>query len=360
MRVLVDAVQYGPQITGTDRLARDVLRALHQRHPALELVVCAHASHTFVVDGLDVELRRYPGRQQGRWTAHALGAAARDASADVVLSFHNCVGPLSGPLPSVVSVLDVIPFRDPSQYFSSAARARAGLALARRAVRRAARVVAISEHSASEAIDLLGARPERITVTPLAAEDRFVRPGAQARSAARSAFDLPLHYVLALGGDEPRKNNAAVIAAHGSLPTELRERYPLVLAGPSSGTAGDAVLRLGPVPDALLPGLYAEASLFVLASLVEGFGLPALEAMSAGVATVLAGTSSLPEVGGDAALYVDPRSISDITEVMYRALSDDDLRMRLSAAGARRADGFSWDRTADSYAAALRDAVVPA
>ena len=110
--------------------------------------------------------------------------------------------------------------------------------------------------------------------------------------------------------------------------------------------AGVSVLRIGYVPITYLPFLYGLAETFVFPSLYEGFGLPALEAMACGAPVVVSNTASLPEVCGDAALYVDPMDPDSIAAALERVMTDSSLRVRLGEAGVRRAALFSWDVSA--------------
>jgi glycosyltransferase involved in cell wall biosynthesis len=117
----------------------------------------------------------------------------------------------------------------------------------------------------------------------------------------------------------------------------------------------DAVVTLGPVPDADLPALYSAAELLALPSLHEGFGLPVLEAMACGTPVVAADIPALAETAGGAALLVDPRDATALAEAMRRLVVDAPLRRRLRAAGLQRAAGFNWDRAAEHTIAVYRE-----
>jgi len=114
------------------------------------------------------------------------------------------------------------------------------------------------------------------------------------------------------------------------------------------------VLRLGTLTDAQLKALYMTSRALVFPSTYEGFGLPPLEAMACGCPVVAARAASLPEVCGDAALYVDPRSDASIADAMRRVLADDALCARLREAGLARAAGFTWDAAAARVLETLR------
>ncbi len=211
-------------------------------------------------------------------------------------------------------------------------------------------VITISEFSKREIMDLLNLPPDKITVTLLGV-DRVFTPGRQ------RVPGLPERYILSLGNLEPRKNLPVLVHAYASLPGDLQERYPLVIAGArawhhhelnktlSSLERKGKIILTGYIPQDVLPHLYKNASLFVYPSLYEGFGLPVLEAMASGVPVITSNTTSLPEVVGDAGLLVDPQSIDALREGMSRLLADDDMREDFSKKG-WRGQGFSRGRNA--------------
>jgi len=192
----------------------------------------------------------------------------------------------------------------------------------------------------------------RSVAIPLGVSERF--SGAVAGDAA-ARLGVTGEYVLAVGTREPRKNLGRLIRAFAELPTELRERFSLAVAGPPGWDDSEAhalasadarVVMLGFVDDADLPSLYAGASVFAFPSLAEGFGLPVLEAMAAGTPVLTSDCSSLPEVAGDAALLVDPAAAGSIGAGLARLLGEPGLRSDLAARGRDRAAAFTWERTA--------------
>jgi glycosyltransferase involved in cell wall biosynthesis len=218
---------------------------------------------------------------------------------------------------------------------------------------RARRVITVSAFSRSELEALLGLPAERVAVVPGGVDPRF-RPAEEAADAARAALGLERPYVLTVASQTARKNLAALVPAARELRAEGIE---VVVAGGhrpqfarESGLHG--LRLLGPVDDALLPGLYAGAEVFALPSRYEGFGLPVLEAMGAGTPVVAADTSALPETCGGAARLAAPEP-EDFSAAVTALLADGAERARLRAAGLRRAATFTWDRTAQAV-----DAVV--
>jgi len=262
------------------------------------------------------------------------------------------------PCPSVVTIYDVISARYP-EYLPSW-RARLVFEMTTRlALASAAHVFTLSATSRRDLITLYHVPPAKITVTPLAADDRFQPQPAETVAALRHKYGLPQNYVLYLGINKPHKNLKRLLAAwrlcHREHPTG---RVPLVIGGAWDPRYShltqivdefelSAVVRfLGPVPEADLPALYAGATLFVFPSLYEGFGLPVLEAMACGAPVACSATSSLPEVAGDAALFFDPTDVEAMAVTLTRALAEPDLRRALREQGLARARQFSWHQTA--------------
>lgn len=220
----------------------------------------------------------------------------------------------------------------------------ADLDFAARILRRAGGLIAVSESTRQDAIRLLNLPPDRIrTIHSGIAEPYFDAPG---RQRARP-------YALYVGTIEPRKNLDTLLDAWKLLSPSVRGEFDLVFAGPKGWASEKTHARiqneatyLGYVPENDLPGLTAGASVFVYPSLYEGFGFPVAQAMAAGAPVVTSNNSSLPEIAGDAALLVDPRSPAEIASSLARVLESPALRQELAARGRRRAERFRWDACA--------------
>jgi glycosyltransferase involved in cell wall biosynthesis len=228
-------------------------------------------------------------------------------------------------------------------------------------VRRVRRIIAVSRFTASRLAELCGLNAKRIEVIPNGVDSQFHPSDAVVVDELRRRLALPERYVLSVGTLEPRKNLRRLLASWEQLPAELGD-VGLVVAGAKGRqfcSAGieqlPAGVRLtGYVEDADLPALYSGAEAFIYPSVYEGFGMPVLEAMSCGTAVICSGTTSLPEVAGDAALLVDPCDTESIAGAISRLLNDAELRRDFSARGLERAKQFSWDRTARATAEILR------
>ncbi|MBN1939563.1 MAG: glycosyltransferase family 4 protein [Candidatus Aminicenantes bacterium] len=236
----------------------------------------------------------------------------------------------------------------------------------------AARVVVISEYVKNELEQAFGVPKEKIAVIRPAVDHGIFKPDVpfEARKAVRARYRLEGGYVFSLSTLEPRKNFRRLIEAYALLPESLRLDHPLVIAGGKgwkNRDVFDVVTRrglekqvrfLGYVPEEDRAPLLREATVFTLPSLYEGFGMPVLEAMACGTPVVTSSGGALPEVGGEAVLYVDPLDPESIAKGIVAALTRPDLREQLSAAGLKRAAEFRWEDGAGALDEIFRLAVV--
>lgn len=224
--------------------------------------------------------------------------------------------------------------------------------------KRADGILAVSESTRRDAIRILNLDPGRIKVVYPGVPEPFFEVTAANVHAVRAKYGLERPYVLSVGTVEPRKNIPGLLAACAGLSATTREQYELVVAGPIGWadpatvakvrSVTEGVRYLGYVGEADLPGITAGATVLAYPSLYEGFGLPVAQAMAAGTAVLTSNVSSLPEIAGDAALLVDPRSSAEIRDGLERLLTSPSLRERLGAAGRLRARQFRWETAARS------------
>jgi alpha-1,3-rhamnosyl/mannosyltransferase len=218
--------------------------------------------------------------------------------------------------------------------------------------RRADRLIAVSESTRADAVRVLGIAPEKIATIHSGIADAFFDPPVESVNEVRRRYGLQRPFVLFVGTIEPRKNLDLLLDAFESLPLPLREQYSLVVAGPVGWRSERTVSRLrmvrylGYIPEPDLAPLTAAAEVFVYPSLYEGFGFPVAQAMAAGVPVITSNVSSLPEVAGNAALLVDPRSQNELHAALARLLTSPELRFSLAAAGRERARAFRWETCA--------------
>ena len=213
---------------------------------------------------------------------------------------------------------------------------------AEKVLKRAAGIIAVSENTRQDAIRLLGLDPERVHAIHSGIPEVYF--GAQARPSERP-------YLFFLGTIEPRKNLDTLLDAWQA--TRLHSDFDLLIAGASGWSAAKTIARLasripgvrylGYVPEDELPGLTAGATAFVYPSLYEGFGFPVAQAMAAGVPVITSNTSCLPEIAGDGALLVDPRSPAEIQSAIEKLLTSPSLQQQLRTAGLARAQQYRWE-----------------
>jgi glycosyltransferase involved in cell wall biosynthesis len=276
--------------------------------------------------------------------------------------------------PYVLTVLDLIPhvLKDLYRAHKPGWRFKIARSLEVLAIRQATLLLAISETTAQDLVRVLDIPRERIVVTPLGVDERFfdvvnlrAHRAAGTDGAIRAKLGIPSGrpLVLYVGGHDERKNIGNLVGIVHQAGVALRARGKvaplLVMAGRVSsrdevarlestlrryGMERDTV-SLGYVPDDDLKELYAESALFLFPTLYEGFGLPALEAMAAGLPVVGSNTSSIPEVVGEAGCLFNPLSIDDGARAVVDLLESREMRERFSQAGIARARTFSWERT---------------
>jgi alpha-1,3-rhamnosyl/mannosyltransferase len=248
---------------------------------------------------------------------------------------------------SVITVHDLIPLRD-SRGLSPVEVARFRDRVSR--LKNADAVIAVSEYTRDETIRLLDVDPQRVHVVPNGVDaPPHPAPPRPAGSTLR---------IGSVGSTLPRKNLAifpaalrAYRASAPRLPHFIRAGTPLdsrLRAEIHAVIDNDAFEELGRVNDARLEHFYASLDVLVVPSHFEGFGLPVLEAMARGVPVIAARSSSLPEVGGDAALYFDPDDPEELAQRL-REIADPTTAANLRQAGLTRASGYSWRRTLEGF-----------
>lgn len=386
MRIGLDARSlFSPQARGTGRNLRDVVRQLAVLRPGDELFLyhradpgesCASQTPAEArrppvpADGDDrgwqcapnVRVRPVdcPGDRFDLWMQVRLPLAAWCDRLDVLHMPANAV-PIWSPVPIAATIHDLIPLTDAGD-----ADARAVRRFARnvkRALKAAARIITPSEFTRNELIEKCGADGERISVVPWAPDTALTRPVSPCERLAeegqvRAAFDLPGRWILNFSGRSKRKNPDALVAAFAALPRSLRSETVLVLSGCEPVGTRDRLTALARGLDVLnrcrflgfrcereAAALLRGAGGLAMPSLAEGFGLPLLDAMACGVPVLASAGTSLAEIAGDAAIFVDPRDIASIRDGLAE-LIEGRWRARQVERGRARAAQFTWERSA--------------
>jgi glycosyltransferase involved in cell wall biosynthesis len=294
---------------------------------------------------------------------HVPRLAAR-AGCDLVHSLAS-TAPLRGRLPGVTTIHDLNYRKVPDAHFG--VRGLGMRVLVPAAARRSRRILVDAASTREDVVSDLGVPEEKVDVVPLGVAAPPVPPPAAAER-ARTRFGLGERpVVLSVSAKRPHKNLERLLRALAGIPADRRPSlvlpgYPtpheeeLRLLSRDLGVADDVVWPAWVSADEL-EALYAAATCLVFPSLYEGFGLPVLEAMARGVPVATSGRASLAEVADDAALLFDPEDVDAIRAAIKRLLSDEGERRRLAELGRRRAEGFTWERTAkltvESYRRAL-------
>lgn len=354
----VEATKLLQEKRGIGRYVRSLLLEFRRLDPALRITLYARPGD---VDALRASLaalfRESP--------AHDLVLpidALHATPADVVWYPWNAIRHPAERAPMVVTVHDVAPMLQLDgrwwKYYKRFRHAR----LFRQALERATRVIAISDFTAGEIRRHLGVDERLLRVVPNGADDLSRTATGPAETLTRLGIDGP--FFLSVGAHDARKNLGVLYRAMTVLHVN-GVNVPLVQCGPSVAADRDGATHpwlraAGFVSDAELALLYRRATALVFPSLYEGFGLPVAEAMSAGGCVICANASSLPEVGGEAALYFEPHDADALARQMMRLLQEPGLCERLVVLGGVQARKFTWERCARATMAVFEDAVADA
>jgi alpha-1,3-rhamnosyl/mannosyltransferase len=358
----VDALQ--PELTGIGRYTWELWNGLSKRAEICSLL--AYRGDLLISDPARL-LTNENHRPGHRWMRPALRRSARKALQSTLVHGPNYFLPTEAPS-GVITIHDLSVFRFPETHpasrLSSFERQFAS------SLQRAAHVITDTETIRRELIDAFSLAPQSVTAVPLGVDLRFRRADHSSVGSAVRNWGLSSDaYALSVAAFEPRKKISELIAAWSRLPSKLRGRYPLVLAGAAGWQNEDLhqqilsaesegwLKHLGFVDDRLLPQLYAGARLFVYPSIYEGFGLPPVEAMASGTPVIVSNRSCLPEVCGEAARYIDPADPDAFTAAIEESLTDDEWRTEMIPRGLERARMYSWDRCIENTVAIYRKAM---
>lgn len=355
MRFAVDAHAIGRHLTGNEVYIRSLLRAFAEidHHSEFVTYVSEPAAENLIPARF--RIRRVSANPYTRlgWD---LGRLARADRPDLIHVQYNA--PLFASAPIVVTVHDVS-FLEHPEYFPVSRRSQLRLTVAR-TVKRAARVLTVSEFSRDAILHAYDIPASKITVVPNAANPEFRVIGrGLAQRAARELLKFDGPFVLSVGDLQPRKNQIGLIAAFAKLLTDYPQlNHHLVLTGQETWFASrvreaardcgfaSRIHFTGFVSDTELLQLYNACDCFVFPSFYEGFGLPILEAMACGRAVACSNTSAMPEVADGAGLLFDPYAVEEIGRAMRDILLDAELRGRMERLGLQRASQFTWKKSA--------------
>ncbi len=374
----IDARAAAEVPAGRGRVVRELLRALAARPeaPAGTSAAGEHAAggpahrYRYILYAREAWAEQELDDTRFQWRLldardpwwHVRAARAANAECQVFLSSNSYLTSRFLRIPCVPIVYDLATF-DAAMRPKRRSQVIERLTLGS-AVKRSAKLLAISQCTAEALIGRYPGAASRTVVAPLG-----VSPALSGTNGDAAPLPTP-GFVLAVGTLEPRKNLPRLVKAYAAMPSALQKEHPLVVVGAKGWEAGETTqaLRslgercemLGYVSDAALAGLYERCAVFCYPSLGEGFGLPVLEAMAAGATVLTSDISSLPEVGGDAVAYADPTDVGAISGQLQRLLCDEELRDELSRRARTRARTFSWEAFAETTLGALEEAAADA
>lgn len=367
MRVGIDArfITRHPR-RGIGNYSLHVVAALVKLYPEVQFILYIAISDRegILPCGPNVMVRQLKMPAYPLWEQVALRRAARDDKVDILHGLGN-TAPMFVPknVHSVLSLMDVMFLQTgefvpkPTNRYQAWGRHYRRF-VSPRCARAADHVITISEFSRKDILDLIpGLDPARVHVTFLSCDAVFQHLRS-AEPAVRAAAVDQRPYIFTLGANDPRKNTVRLVTAYLALVKDHGIEHDLIISGYADWEQSEAyqlvkdagatarVKFLGFIAIEELVALYRDAALFVYPSLYEGFGIPILEAFSSGCPVIASNVTSIPEVAGDAALYVDPLSVEQIRTTMLQVLRDDALRASLVEKGYVRARHFTWEETA--------------
>ncbi|MEW6544184.1 MAG: glycosyltransferase family 1 protein [Nitrospirota bacterium] len=370
MRIGIDVYQTCYQYGGIARYVRALVTAMAAVSPADEFVLTSNSFRALEVrwrlavpNARHVNIRVPRRLMQACWDR--LGWPPIEAFTGPLDVFHGThfVLPPARAAHAVLTVHDLNFLRNPQYFLDRPLNVWGHQRELPVALSRAEAVIAVSDHTRKDLIELMGVPSERIRVIPEGVEPHFfVSVGDPRLEATKTRLGLDRPYLVFLvGTPEPRKNLLRTVEAARRAAADL----PLVIIGPQEpirtllegNTRG--VILVGSLADEDLPLVLHGAEIALYPSLAEGFGLPAVEAMAAGVPLITSDRSSLPEVVGKAAVLVDPESVEEMAHAIRSLLGDTERRAQLVEQGLARARELSWERAAHQVLCLYRELASP-
>lgn len=375
IQVAISAHFWGQATTGSGQYLHRLVAMLRERHPDIQMTLLFPSDavqRAPLPSNIPYRILPTPFDNRNRqlaklWfeqmsvprAAYAIGAA--------LLHVPYFAPPLRSRVPVVATVHDLIPMVLPA--YRGSALVRGYTSLVARAAGNARMILADSEASRQDILRLLQVPAERVQTVYLAADAEYRPQSATKIERIRQKYKLPEQFVLYLGGFDVRKNIPLLIRATA----QSQQDWKLVIAGKLPATDSDffphpqriaqalniqeRIQFTGWIDEGDKPALLAAATLFCFPSAYEGFGLPILEAMACGTATVTTNISSLPELAGDGAALVPPNDLPALRDALDALMANTPSRVKLAERGLEQAAHFSWERCADETVHAYKQSI---
>jgi len=359
MRIAINAL-LANNLSGTGKYSKQLIKHLARIDEKNEYIIFAPVGNYF--DCLDkndnFRIIKIPFKDKKRlvWEQFILPLRTKFLHADLLHSL-TFVSPYFNLVPSVVTIHDMA-FRkhawtiskDRSHYYDF---------FIPRSIKTANRIIAVSEFTKTEIVKSFPGKGSFVSVTPEGIDNFFQGKLDDSKTPAiLDKYKLKPGFILSVGTIEPRKNYARLLDAYHMLVKKKNIKEKLVIVGrmgwdfdeiqelSENNELKDRVVFPGFITPEELAAFYSQATIFVLPSLYEGFGLPILEAMTFGLPLITSNISALPEVAGDAAIFVNPYNRREIANAMFRLLRDETLKSALSSKSLERVKYFNWKTTA--------------
>lgn len=354
---------------GMDMVALELIRNLQTLDKSNQyfVYIAPDEDVTCLEETSNFKIRIVEGGFYPKWEQSSLLKAAKADQVDILHCTSN-TAPIYGNIPLVVTLHDII-YLEKSFYQiitgKGTAYQRFGNVYRRyfvpKVVKQCKVLITVSEFEKNRIRDFFGIDDSKIKAVYNGVSDHFKKiSDLDELQRIKKKYHLPDRFFFHLGNTDPKKNTKGVLAAFSDFRKKTKLDIPLVMLDFERGELEKLVNEIGDpeiinhifltgyVINTDLPAIYSQCSIFLYPSLRESFGIPILEAMACGVPVITANTSSMPEVSGDAAYFVDPFNYSEITEGIIKILNDNNLRNKLIEKGFKRAEQFSWKSMAGS------------
>lgn len=362
MKIGVGVINSNEKLRGVDRYAIELISHLSLIDKLNTYYIFYAPWQSYITELISIDnpnfhlVKVYPPNVRSMrtvWQLRFFQQNVKKYSLDI-LHYTNKVPFLGKKCPVVTTVHDMSEFVLPTKYRRLTSLSKQYIA--KLSISKSDRIIAVSAYAKKSVIDILHVNSGKIKVIPEGVSiERFYAGNCDN---IQAKYKLDQNYVLFVGVVNRGKNIELIINAFSKLDGRLKDSHKLVIVG-RRGNAyidlmklvnelqlSDKVSFLGHVPDEHLQSIYRQARLFLFPSRIEGFGLPALEAMACNVPVIASNSTSLPEVCGDAAVLVDPSDIEGWTNALESMLSDNELRQKLIRKGIKRVKLMSWHITA--------------
>lgn len=280
-----------------------------------------------------------------------------DSQIFIFFSYRIPIIPVHGKV--IAFIHDLIPFKTEMENKMLVSSYKKNL---ERVLERADLVITVSENSKTDIINTFHVEDHKIRVIYNGISDTYQKKISLSKiKYVKQKYGLDSHYILYFGSCRPYKNVETLVKAYAALPDEVKNQYKLAISNASADIIkmidyykiSQRVCILENVSDDEKIVIYKEATVFVFISLYEGFGLPILEAMAAGIPVITSDTSSLPEVAGDAAILVNPMDVNQIAIKLENVIRNEKLKSELVCKGYENIKRFSWKKSADNLKSLL-------